>query len=109
MDNIYALFAILIGVVLRLVIPICITILAVSLLRKLDANWQSEGKSAPLSVKKPECWKFNNCPPALRKTCPGFISPLPCWQAMRLPNGYLRDECLNCKIFRSAPAQVNAY
>jgi hypothetical protein len=104
MDNVYTLLAILTGVTLRLVIPILITVVAVFFLRKLDAHWQSEGKLAPLSVKKPECWKINNCPSALLKTCPGFLSPLPCWQARRLPNGYLRDECFKCKIFRSAPA-----
>jgi hypothetical protein len=104
MDNVFALFAILMGVILRLVIPILITVLAVFFLRKLDAHWQSEGESAPLPVKKPECWKINHCPPALRKGCPGYLSPLPCWQAKRLPNGYLQTECLDCKIFRLAPA-----
>lgn len=103
MDNVYAMFALLIGVALRLVIPILITVLAVFFLRRLDAHWQSEGKFVPLSVKKPECWKINNCPPELRKTCPGGLSPLPCWQAMRLPNGYLQDKCFDCRIFRSAP------
>jgi hypothetical protein len=103
MDNVYTLLAILIGITLRLVIPVLITVMAVFFLRKLDDRWQSEGELAPLSLKKPECWKINNCPPALLKTCPGFLSPLPCWQARRMPNGYLREECFNCKIFRSAP------
>jgi hypothetical protein len=108
MENVYALIAILMGVALRLVIPILITVLAVFLLRKLDAHWQSEGKMAPLYVKKPECWKINNCSPTLRKTCPGYLSPLPCWQAMRLPNGYLREKCLDCKIFRLASVPVHS-
>jgi hypothetical protein len=104
MDNVYALFAILIGAAVRLIIPILITVSAVFLLRKLDAHWQAEGEMAPLSVKKPECWKINNCSPSMRKSCLGYLSPLPCWQARRLSNGYLRNECLDCKIFRTAPA-----
>jgi hypothetical protein len=103
MDNVYAVFAVLVGTALRLVVPILITVLAIFFLRKLDARWQSEGQTAPLAVKKPECWKTKNCPPALLKTCPGCLSPLPCWQARRLPNGYLRQECLDCRLFRSAP------
>lgn len=104
MDRAYAVFVVLAGVALRLVIPFLITVLAVFFLRLLDSRWQSEGNKAALPVKKPECWKINNCSPALLKTCPGYLSPFPCWQAMRLPNGYLRDKCLDCKIFRSAPA-----
>lgn len=104
MDNVYTIFTILIGVALRLVIPILITLLAAVFLRRLDAHWQSEGKFVPLSINKPECWKIKNCPPESRETCAGYLSPLPCWQARRLPNGYLRDECFDCKIFRLAPA-----
>ena len=104
MDNAYTLFTLLLGVAIRLAIPALITLVAAFFLRRLDDHWQSEGKLVPLSIKKPECWKINNCPPALLETCPGYRSPLPCWQAMRLTNGYLREECLGCKVFRSAPA-----
>jgi hypothetical protein len=108
MTNIYDLFAVLAGVALRLVIPLLITGLAVFFLRRLDKRWQSEGIDRPLLVKKPECWKINKCSPALRKNCPGYLSPLPCWQAMRLPNRTLRNECLDCKIFRSAPIPLHS-
>ncbi len=108
METLYALLAVIAGMVLRLVIPILITILAIYGLRKLDARWQVEAQTHPLPVKKPECWKINNCPPAKRKTCPGYITSLPCWQARRLVNGYLREECLTCAIFRKAPVPVHA-
>jgi hypothetical protein len=108
MNNVFDLLTILIGVALRIVIPSLITVLAVFFLRRLDARWQSEGKASPLLVKKPECWKINKCSPALRKNCPGYLSPLPCWQARRLPNGYLRNECLDCKIFHTAPIPVHS-
>ena len=27
----------------------------------------------------------------------------PCWQTHRLSNGYLREACLDCEVFLSAP------
>lgn len=97
------ILAIITGFLVRLAIPILVTLAAVYFLKRLDARWQSEGEVQPVSVEKPECWKINKCPPTQRETCPGYLSPLPCWQARRLPNGYLRSECLDCEIFRNAP------
>ena len=108
METLNALVAIAAGFLVRLAIPILITALAVHYLRKLDANWQAEAERIPLVVEKPKCWKVNECPPRARKTCPGYTSPLPCWQARRLSNGYLREECLACEIFRTAPIPVHA-
>ncbi len=96
--------AILTGVLVRLAIPILITVLGVYFLRKLDSLWQAAGEELPSKVKKPECWKTMGCTPAQRKKCPGFASPAPCWQARRLPNGYLLEVCLDCPVFRAAPA-----
>ena len=103
MNELYSAMAILAGIVVRLAIPILVTALAVYFLRRLDAHWQSEAKNAPVKVEKPECWKIKGCSPAQRKDCPGYISILPCWQARRLSNGYLRQECLECKVFLKAP------
>ncbi len=106
MEMLNAVLAILSGLFIRLAIPLLVTLLAVYFLRKLDERWQVEGKTRPVTVKKPECWKVNHCPPAKRKACTGYLSPSPCWQARRMPNGYLRSECLDCKIFRNAPVPV---
>jgi hypothetical protein len=103
MNDIADVMIILIGVAVRLVIPILITIIAVYFLRKLDANWQAEGRKAPNKVEKPACWEIMGCTPDQRKDCPGYKSPLPCWQARRTSNGYLREECLGCKVFQKAP------
>jgi hypothetical protein len=103
MTDLHVLAVFLIGIAVRLVIPVLVTVLAVYLLRRLDAHWQSEGMSIPANVEKPACWEINGCPPAQRKECSGYLSPLPCWQARRSPNGYLREECLSCKVFLSAP------
>lgn len=103
MEGFTSLFAVLTGILLRLAIPIVATALLIVILRKLDARWQAEAELQPLSVKKPECWKVNDCPPEAVKDCPGANSPLPCWQVYRLPNGYLQTECLSCKVFVNAP------
>ena len=103
MNEVLAVLAVLAGIVIRLAIPVLLTILIVQLLRILDAHWQQEGASVPWLVEKPACWEIKNCPPECLKDCPGYASPLPCWQARRTANGYLREECLSCKIFLKAP------
>ncbi len=104
MSEFSAALAVVIGVLLRLAIPVLLTIVIVQLLRIQDARWQQEAEQVPSLVEKPACWEINNCPADRRKDCPGYTSPLPCWQARRLTNGYLREECLSCKIFLKAPA-----
>ncbi len=104
MSDFTAALAVVIGVLLRLAIPVLLTIVIVQLLRIQDAHWQQEAEQAPALVEKPACWEIKNCPPDCFKDCAGYTSPLPCWQARRLTNGYLREECLSCKIFLKAPA-----
>lgn len=103
MNEFFAVLAVVAGVIVRLAIPVLLTIVLVQLLRILDWRWQQEGENRPYLVEKPACWEVNNCPPELRKDCRGYTSPLPCWQARRTANGYLRDECLGCQIFLKAP------
>jgi hypothetical protein len=104
METISALLALMAGLLVRLAIPILVTALLIILLRRLDAHWQQEAPMPVLAVQKPECWKVKGCQPEQRKNCAGAQSSLPCWQAFRLPNGYLREECLTCKVFTEAPA-----
>lgn len=104
MEMIATLFALLVGLLMRLAIPIFVTALLIILLRRLDTHWQKDAHLPALAVQKPECWKIKGCPPDQVANCMGALSPLPCWQAFRLPNGYLREECLTCKVFNEAPA-----
>jgi hypothetical protein len=104
METITTLLALVAGLLVRLAIPIFITALLIVFLRGLDTHWQKEAHLPTLAIQKPECWKINGCDPAQREHCVGAQSPLPCWQAFRLPNGYLREECLTCKVFTEAPA-----
>lgn len=101
-------FAVLAGLAVRLAIPILITAAAVVGLRQLDAHWQSEARTAGPEVHKPSCWKTQGCAPGKRKDCPGYRSPLPCWQAFRLQNGYLDERCLGCQVFAEAPLPARA-
>lgn len=108
METITSLLAVLTGLLVRLALPILLTAVLIYFLRKLDARWQTEAHFMEARIQKPECWKVKGCPPEQRENCVGANSPLPCWQAYRLPNGYLREECLSCKVFTEAPAPTLA-
>ncbi len=103
-----AALAVVLGLMVRLAIPILATALVVAFLRRLDSRWQSEARYAPLKVEKPHCWKIRGCAPAEREVCPAPQSPVPCWQVFRLPNGYLREKCLTCDVLAKAPLPSHA-
>ena len=103
METLTSFLAVAGGLLLRLAIPILGTGILIYFLRKLDARWQEDAQLAPVSIQKVECWKIKGCPPQQQKNCPVAASLLPCWQAYRLPNGYLREECISCKVFIDAP------
>lgn len=103
MDTMAAFTVLCFSLLLRLALPVAITLVLVYFLRKLDARWQVEAELQPVFVQKPECWKIRGCSAEQRKDCVAFSSPLPCWQVFRLSNGYLNDECISCKVFIEAP------
>ena len=95
------------GLLLRLVLPIAATLVAVYCLRKLDARWQAQAEAEleahGAGIERPECWKIKNCPPEQRQTCLAFLTTKSCWQMYRRPNGYLLEKCLTCEVFLDAP------
>lgn len=103
MENIITFLYILLGLLLRLALPIAGTLLIVLLLRKLDARWQAEAELQTIPIEKSECWKVKGCSPEQIQNCSASKSPLPCWQVNRLPNGYLHEGCLSCPVFLNAP------
>ena len=103
METLISVLYIAAGFLLRLAIPILGTLILVFLLRRLDARWQAEAERQPIPTDKPECWRIKGCPPEAVENCPGAKSSLPCWQVYRLPNGYLNEECISCKVFVEAP------
>jgi len=107
MDTNYSLLTILIGLAVRLALPIVVTMIAVYFLRKLDAHWQKQAEyELAHPVEETETWDLKNCPIEKRSTQPAATSSVPCWQTHRLPNGYLNDECLSCEVFHDAPART---
>ena len=109
METITAVLAVIAGISLRLAIPVAITAIAIYFLRRMDTRWQAEAEEQLLQpmVEKPKCWEVNNCTAEMRATCAGYQSEQPCWQAFREENGYLRERCLGCDVFRKAPIPVN--
>ena len=103
MENVITFLYILLGLLLRLALPIAGTLLIVYLLRKWDARWQAEAQRQAIPARKAECWKVKGCPPEQMQNCTARSSPLPCWQVNRLPNGYLQEDCLSCPVFLEAP------
>lgn len=105
MEWINSALAVVFGLALRLAIPVAITLLAVYILHKVDVRWQEEAASLPppVVVEKPRCWDIKNCTIEQRSQCHSQTLAEPCWQLHRLPNGYLREECLDCQVFHQAP------
>ena len=102
-----AAMAVLIGLAVRIAIPILVTVLAVLLLARLDRQWQNEAGSGSPNVAKPECWRTQHCSAAKREDCPGYNSAYACWQVFRRSNGYLDQKCLGCPVLVTAPAPHN--
>lgn len=103
MNDSSAALAVLVGLTLRIAIPVLITIVAVLALSRLDRQWRSEAGPETASVRKPQCWKTQGCSAEKRKECPGYESALPCWQVFRKGNGYLDQKCLGCPVLVAAP------
>jgi len=92
------------GVLLRLIVPLTVTALIVYILHKLDARWQAEAENEHAALVKDEmpCWKEQGL--SMNEiNLRSAINNQPCWQAHRLANGYLREQCLDCEAFLSAP------
>ena len=108
MQTLSAILAVITGIAIRLAIPIVLTAIAIYFLKRLDTRWQAEAKEQLLlpTVEKAKCWEINKCTAEMRATCSGYQSELPCWQARRLDNGYLQEQCLGCDVFKKAPIPV---
>lgn len=103
METIISLLALIAGLLIRLAIPLALTALLIFFLHKLDVRWQAEAKTTPPVEQDIQCWEIKNCSSEQRKICVAYQATLPCWQVKRLPNGYLREECLSCEVFTEAP------
>lgn len=99
------------GVVLRLGLPIAVTLVLAWLLNRMDVRWQEEATTQSTApVKNCRCWEVNGCSPEKRAACPAYKNQeIPCWQVFRGPGvGQLKPKCLSCKVFLGAPIPVQA-
>lgn len=95
--------------VLRIGVPLAVTLLAGYVLARLDARWKAEelarqqraraaGELPPLA----RCSEIKGCSEEQRKNCPAHNAPLPCWMALRRAEGRVPERCFNCPVFVNA-------
>jgi hypothetical protein len=109
MESVNTFLALLAGLLLRLAIPIGLTVIFVYLLTRLDKRWQSE--AAPmLEADQPRnagCWDVKHCSAEDRARCSAYAHPeTPCWQYYRQESGLLPERCIGCDVFKKAPVPV---
>jgi hypothetical protein len=115
--------------ILRLGVPLAITLAIGYWLRRLDAKWQAEAaqerdrlarfqledQSPPSFEPQPKlenlvvegfrvtdqpCWVFKDCPESMRLNCPAYQHPyLLCWMARRHATGQVPVDCYQCALF----------
>lgn len=99
-------FVVIAGFLIRIGLPILLMIGLVSLLRRLDSRWQAEAllqqKLAARNDGK-RTLDLTGCTVDDVSKKQFINSSEPCWQLLRKSNGYLHEECLQCKVFRAAP------
>ena len=88
----------------RLGLPLLITLVIAYWLARLDARWQAHAPVAHLAPAGPPCWERKDCAPAKRAHCPAYRQQggVPCWQAHRYETGRLPERCFTCDIFLNA-------
>ena len=95
------------GVLLRLGIPVIVTVLLLVWLHRLDKRWQKEALAVPVVPAGTPCWEIKGCPEEKKKTCPAAAqTKMPCWQVFRTKDGVMKEACLGCDVFRRAPVPV---
>lgn len=103
-------FAMILGLLLRIAVPLIVTFLVVFFLKRLDERWKRETDVGAAQLVKPGnvgCWDINNCPEEKRARCKAYQNPdTPCWQVFRGENGRLQERCIGCDVFRHAPVPV---
>lgn len=110
MEGIATFGGIVLGFIIRIGIPLALTFLLGSILRRLDAKWRDEGYDYMTeAVTKAEkdmyftlwssapCWEQNECPPEERIKCKAYQEAnKPCWEVFR-NNGSFSKACATCE------------
>jgi len=104
MPSLEHILSLIAGLLIRIGLPVTVSLGILYALKKLDKKWQKEQLSLPVIASGYEaCWKVKNCPEDQRKACPAFQNPeVPCWQTFKATTGLLKDTCLDCGVFRNS-------
>lgn len=92
---------------LRLGVPLAVTLAVGYLLRRLDAKWEAEESARTETVPgerqaaaRQPCWTVIRCGKVQRADCPAHKSPrLPCWLARLQAENRLPSGCPSCLMF----------
>jgi hypothetical protein len=110
MESAGEIFAVLVGWLLRIGLPLAVTVLVVWWMRRMDERWKAQAEreqalaGVRVQARNTGCWDVHQCPPERRAACPAYADPdRPCWQVFRQADGRLRERCLLCSVFRRAP------
>ena len=64
------------------------------------------GGPAPLAqvmYASTHCWDEHGCTEEAKAKCPAFAKPeLPCWLAVQMKTGHLRDNCSDCNFYNDS-------
>ena len=110
MEELQITAAIIAGILLRIGVPVGITFLLGSFLRKLDARWREEAKQEAIELQLIQqrqtllnlwldqpCHEIRNCTPQERENCKAAVHfEQPCWETHRA-NGSLASRCQECE------------
>ncbi|MBK7452097.1 MAG: hypothetical protein IPJ47_22920 [Anaerolineales bacterium] len=101
-----AYLALMFGLVVRLGLPMPVTLLVVTGLRRLDTRWQKEAEIERNLLTRDEEPRWKETSLAMDEIkARAAENGKPCWQIHRLSNGYLRGVFrLDCEVFVNAPA-----
>ncbi len=95
------------GLLIRLGIPIAITVVALIFLHRLDKNWKKEALTLPVAPSGKRCWEVKGCSEEQKQKCPVYARPKePCWHVFRNKDGVMKETCLGCVVFRRAPVLI---
>ncbi|MEN8241097.1 MAG: hypothetical protein ABFS17_04190 [Chloroflexota bacterium] len=110
MEELQITAAVIGGILLRIGVPVAITFLVGSFLRKLDTRWREEAKQEAIEAQLIDqrqtllnlwldqpCHNIKNCSEEEMKDCQAALQTgQPCWESHRV-NGVLAIQCQECE------------
>jgi hypothetical protein len=110
MEWLDTVFALIVGVAIRVGLPVLITVLVVRWLKNLDEHWKTKAANETMiKARNIGCWKIKGCLSENVATCEAAAHPeVPCWHYYRQENGKLQERCIGCEVFKQAPIPVSA-